>query len=235
MQKARCHPEGLQPLVSTRFQVLFHSAVCGSFHLSFTVLVRYRSLKCIQPYRMVPVASHKASPTSRYSGYYYNVTKLVYRAFTLYCAYFHLLPLSIYIDVVVLQPQLCRNKTGLGYSPFARHYLGNHFCFLFLQVLRCFSSLSQRLKRLLIFNQKGFPIRRSADYFVFANTRSLSQLITSFIAIESQGIHHVPLVTFIFKLISMNLFSSNMSKNFFRINSVMYRSMELHHNVAPLN
>ena len=31
---------------------------------------------------------------------------------------------------------------GLGYFPFARHYLGNHFCFLFLQVLRCFSSLS---------------------------------------------------------------------------------------------
>jgi hypothetical protein len=24
MQKARCHPEGLQPLVSIRFQVLFH-------------------------------------------------------------------------------------------------------------------------------------------------------------------------------------------------------------------
>ncbi len=29
---------------------------------------------------------------------------------------------------------------GLGYSPFARRYLGNHFCFLFLRVLRCFSS-----------------------------------------------------------------------------------------------
>ena len=30
---------------------------------------------------------------------------------------------------------------GLGFSAFARHYLRNHFCFLFLQVLRCFSSL----------------------------------------------------------------------------------------------
>ena len=30
---------------------------------------------------------------------------------------------------------------GLGYSPFARHYWGNHCYFLFLQVLRCFSSL----------------------------------------------------------------------------------------------
>jgi hypothetical protein len=30
---------------------------------------------------------------------------------------------------------------GLGFSPFARRYLGNHCCFLFLQVLRCFNSL----------------------------------------------------------------------------------------------
>ena len=45
------------------------------------------------------------------------------------------------IYIVVLQPQQCRNNVGLGYFPFARRYWGNHFCFLFLQVLRCFSSL----------------------------------------------------------------------------------------------
>ena len=43
-------------------------------------------------------------------------------------------------NVGVLQPQGDRNPPGLGYSPFARHYLGNHVCFLFLPVLRCFSS-----------------------------------------------------------------------------------------------
>ena len=42
---------------------------------------------------------------------------------------------------VVLQPHTCRNMGGLGSSPFARHYWGNHCYFLFLQVLRCFSSL----------------------------------------------------------------------------------------------
>ena len=48
MQKARRHPtKGLRPLVGVRFQVLFHSAVRGSFHLSFTVLVRYRYLGSI--------------------------------------------------------------------------------------------------------------------------------------------------------------------------------------------
>ena len=33
-----------------------------------------------------------------------------------------------------------RHTRGLGCSPFARHYWGNHCCFLFLRVLRCFSS-----------------------------------------------------------------------------------------------
>ena len=38
-------------------------------------------------------------------------------------------------------PQVHRYTCGLGSSPFARHYWGNHCCFLFLEVLRCFSSL----------------------------------------------------------------------------------------------
>ena len=37
------HPLALPPSVSERFQVLFHSPHRGSFHLSLTVLVRYRS------------------------------------------------------------------------------------------------------------------------------------------------------------------------------------------------
>ena len=44
MQKARrhCHKQ-LRPLVGARVQDLFHSPARGSFHLSLTVLVRYRS------------------------------------------------------------------------------------------------------------------------------------------------------------------------------------------------
>ena len=37
-------------------------------------------------------------------------------------------------------PARRRHRAGLGSSPFARHYWGNHCCFLFLRVLRCFSS-----------------------------------------------------------------------------------------------
>ena len=48
MQKARRHTiKMLRPLVGVRFQELFHSDVRGAFHLSLTVLVRYRSLASI--------------------------------------------------------------------------------------------------------------------------------------------------------------------------------------------
>ena len=48
MQKARRHSTRLlRPLVGTWFQELFHSSVRSAFHLSFTVLVHYRSLGSI--------------------------------------------------------------------------------------------------------------------------------------------------------------------------------------------
>ena len=48
MQKARRHRiNRLRPLVSARFQELFHSSHRSAFHLSFTVLVRYRSHRSI--------------------------------------------------------------------------------------------------------------------------------------------------------------------------------------------
>ena len=45
MQKARRHTiKLLRPLVGAWFQGLFHSSTRGTFHLSLTVLVHYRSL-----------------------------------------------------------------------------------------------------------------------------------------------------------------------------------------------
>ena len=43
-------------------------------------------------------------------------------------------------NVAALLPRRGRNLRGLGCAPFARHYWGYHCCFLFLRVLRCFSS-----------------------------------------------------------------------------------------------
>ena len=42
----------------------------------------------------------------------------------------------------------------------------------------------------------GCPIRKSTDQIVCADPRSLSQLITSFVASESLGIHRLPLSVF---------------------------------------
>ena len=47
MQKARRHTFVLRPLVGVRFQVLFQLSIRNAFHLSFTVLVHYRSLRSI--------------------------------------------------------------------------------------------------------------------------------------------------------------------------------------------
>ena len=69
MQKARRHNlKLLRPLVGVRVQGLFHSAARGAFHLSLTVLVRYRSQESIQDWRVVPPGSDRVSRARPYSG-----------------------------------------------------------------------------------------------------------------------------------------------------------------------
>ena len=100
-----------------------------------------------------------------------------------------------------LQPPLDRNPSGLGCCDFARHYFRNRGFFLFLQVLRWFTSLSSLISDYVFirlytgFTGMGFPIRKSPGQSLLAALRGLSQLATSFIACFCQGIHHAPLVT----------------------------------------
>jgi len=49
-------------------------------------------------------------------------------------------PTSLSIPLCTPRNPVQPKPYGLGFSPFARRYLGNHYCFLFLRVLRCFSS-----------------------------------------------------------------------------------------------
>ncbi len=54
---------------------------------------------------------------------------------------FQSLPVLCYLNTgAVLQPRYCRNNIGLGSFHFARRYFGNRCFFLFLLLLRCFSS-----------------------------------------------------------------------------------------------
>ena len=83
--------------------------------------------------------------------------------------------------------------TGLGSSGFARRYSRNRCFLLFLSLLRCFSSggsppyvMYWRMDTTYVV---GFPIQISPDQWIFAPPRSFSQLITSFIGSQCQGIH----------------------------------------------
>ena len=88
---------------------------------------------------MVPPASHKVSRVSWYSGSCQAPSDFAYGAFTLYRR------LSQNRSAVFVSPFMqsttprCTHH-GLGSFHFARRYSGNRCFFLFLGVLRCFSS-----------------------------------------------------------------------------------------------
>ena len=146
---------------------------------------------------MVLAVSHRISPVPRYSGYTLCRKSLRIRGFhPLWLAFPCNSTSYLSTTSYVLQPLQCRNITGLGFFPFARHYLGNHYCFLLLRVLRCFSSprLLSTFVEYLVFNKIGCPIRISMDQRSLAPPHSFSQLTTSFFASESLGIPHAPLI-----------------------------------------
>ena len=97
-------------------------------------------------------------------------------------------------------PASPEGETGLGCSDFARHYFRNRGFFLFLLVLRWFTSQGLLVRDYGFitpyggFTPVGFPIRKSPDQSLLAAPRGLSQLATSFFACFCQGIHHAPLV-----------------------------------------
>ena len=92
---------------------------------------------------------------------------------------------------------------SLASSDFARHYSRNHFCFLFLWVLRCFTS-PRSLQLPYVFRQRSpditpvsFEVSLFGDPRIEARLpapRGLSQVTTSFIGSWCLGIHRLPLV-----------------------------------------
>ena len=110
----------------------------------------------------------------------------------------------------VLQPRRRLDAGGLGPSPFAHHYLGNHCCFLLLRVLRCFSSPGSP-PRAYVFGpwirlRVGFPIRNRGSQRPFASRTALSGLGPSFVAGRCLGIPRVhSCASFLFPTIQLNL------------------------------
>ena len=107
---------------------------------------------------------------------------------------------SLHVLPAVLQPRaLPWDSPGLGSCAFARHYLRNRCYFLFLRVLRCFSSPRSPRSLAPVSGSlpTGFPIRTSAGHRAFAPHRGFSQLVTSFFASESHRHPPCALVRFL--------------------------------------
>ncbi len=148
------HPT-LPRLVGTRFQVLFHSAPA----VLFTIPSRYYPLSVTREY--LGLTGGPARFTQDFSGpvllgwsprepltFQLRGSYPLRRTFRMSFAYTNGLSLSdrpADRSRKLPQPRIrnpCRvsHANGLASSGFARHYSRNHGCFLFLRVLRCFTS-----------------------------------------------------------------------------------------------
>jgi hypothetical protein len=162
LQKARSHitsrdesPLKLLRLVGTRFQVLFHDPSPGHFS---PFPHGTRALSVIREYLGLPGGPGRFTqdssspvllgiPSNSRQGF-------AYPALTVYGAPSQRLRLpNRFITVHSLgrnckrvpRPRTCNtcrlsHTPGLASSAFAHHYSRNHCCFLFLRVLRCFTS-----------------------------------------------------------------------------------------------
>ena len=111
----------------------------------------------------------------------------------------HALQLKLWIPSAVLNPDYIA-VFGLASFAFARHYSQNLVWFLFLALLRCFSSGGSPHIPILFsiwciaFCYADCSIRKSAYQCLLTAPRSLSQLTTSFIGSQCQGILHTLLL-----------------------------------------
>ena len=194
LQKVRHHTRAvLCLLVSTRFQVLFHSPP----GVLFTFPSRYYSLSVTWSY----LALGDGPPVFRRNSSCSGVLRIPSCLRTISPT--GLLPSSVRLSnrlrlsfsVRFEGPYPARIATcGLGSSDFARHYFRNRSYFLFLRVLRCFSSPGSPHLPMDSVNDTATllavrsRIRTSADLCSFAAPRGFSQLVTSFFGAMYQGI-----------------------------------------------
>ena len=160
----------------------FHSLYQGSFRLSLTVLVHYRSTTSIQPWRMVPPCSDRISRVPPYS-------------------IFRLLP-----SYTGLSPSTAPLPNGFYWKSMAYWADARSLAATCAISVDFFSSgyldvsvRPVRFRNLWIQSRmtrrSGCPIRRSWVIRLLSAHPGFSQIATSFIACCRQGIHRVHLIT----------------------------------------
>ena len=148
---------------------------------------------------MVLADSHRISRVPRYSGYCYKLLiirvqdyHLLWLNFPEYSTSFNNLISQSYNPKYAWTYLVWANSISIA-STLEITFVFFSSGYLDVSVLRvCLPNKSEWY----CFTVPGCPIRISTDRQLFAPPRSFSQLITSFFASESLGIHHTPLVTF---------------------------------------
>ena len=128
---------------------------------------------------MVLLSSVRISRVPTYSGYPRPLNNFAYGPVTLFrCAFQH-------YSAIVLRAlrgpypahiAIC----GLGFSDFARHYFRNRFYFLFLRVMRCFSSPGSLHYAMYLRNDTttllvvSSLIRKSADQLICSSPQLIA-------------------------------------------------------------
>ena len=172
---------------------------------------------------MVPPFSHRVSRVRRYSGSCWRLRPFTYMTLTFFGVPSHALQLKLRLPSAVLNPSGIA-VSGLASFAFARHYSQNLVWFLFLPLLRCFSSGgSPRMTilftiRCITVNYADCSIRKSAYHCLLTAPRSLSQLTTSFFGSQCQGILHTLLLALPFvseRICVCRIFYLTFQKNLF--------------------
>ncbi len=161
----------LQLLVGTQFQVLFHSHswVLFAFPSRYLFTIGHCRVFSLRRWSSrIPtgfLVSHCTWDTARAIWFF------AYRAFTFCGRTFQTVQLNHLVPHRGPATPFDESQ-GLGCSGFARHYSRNRYYFLFLRLLRCFSSAGCR-SRVPVLTGTGFPIRRSPDQSYFDSSPRL--------------------------------------------------------------
>ena len=137
LQKVRGSPCGVPQLVNTGFQVLFHSPP----GVLFTFPSQYYSLSVTEEYLALRGGPRSFTQSSTCFVLLWILplpSEFVYGIFTLSDQISQNCSTFLRVTYAVLTPEC--THSGLGSFPFARRYSGNRCFFLFLWLLRCFSS-----------------------------------------------------------------------------------------------
>ena len=141
---------------------------------------------------MVPPYSHRVSRVRRYSGFSWLLSVFAYETFTLFGGPSHVLLLTFSIPSAVRTPKVLllsvwplprslATTCGISVDFFSSPYLD-----VSVQAVSLIYLWIQYMMYGLL--HTDFSIRKSADQWIFAPPRSLSQLITSFVGSQCQGI-----------------------------------------------